>query len=260
MPTRDTPWPEGTPCWVDLMSPDAERARAFYGELFGWQFQVGDESTGFYAMASLDDQQVAGVGALMAEGQPTVWTTYLAASDIEKTAQAILEAGGTVIQPPMDVFDFGRMAIAQDPTGGVFGLWQAGTHLGSTLVNETGTVVWNELLTRDYDAARAFYTDVFGYTYTELGDDGFQYSTIEVDGNTVGGLGGLPAEVPAAVPPHWLTYFAVDDADAAVEKAVALGGSVQRPAQDMPYGRHAGIADPSGAGFAVLKPIPGPAN
>ena len=106
----------------------------------------------------------------------------------------------------------------------------------------------------DYEAAKDFYAKVFGYTYTEIGEGDTQYSLVEVDGNTVGGLGVLPARVPAGVPPHWRTYFAVDDTDAAAAKVTELGGSIQRPPEDMPYGRHADVADPQGAMFSIIKP------
>ena len=114
--------------------------------------------------------------------------------------------------------------------------------------------MWNEFLTRDYDGAKEFYAKLFGYTYTDIGEGDMQYSTIEVGGNTVGGIGALPAQVPAGVPPHWRVYFAVDDADATAEKIVALGGAVQRPPMDMPYGRHADVSDPQGAHFSIIKP------
>jgi uncharacterized protein len=256
MTTRETPWPDGTPNWIDLMTTDAEAARTFYGELFGWKFEVAGEEAGYYSMAVLDGREVAGVGPMQSQEHPPVWTTYLATADVEATTADAVRAGGTVVAPVLDVFEFGRMAVVQDPTGGVFGLWQAGSHIGTGRVNEPGTLVWNELLTRDYDAAKEFYAHVFSHTFTELGDGGFQYSTIEVDGQTVGGLGGMPPGVPDEVPAHWRTYFAVDDADAAVEKAVSLGGSVRRPAEDMPYGRHADLADPQGAMFSVIKPAP----
>ncbi len=222
MTTRDTPWPDGTPCWIDLLTTDAEAARTFYGDLFGWQFDVGPEETGYYATALLNDRRVAGVFSMDAD-HPPVWTTYLATGDGEASADAAVRAGGTLVQPTMDVMDLGRMTVLQDPTGGTFGTWQAGSHSGIQLANESGTLVWNELVTRDYDAAKQFYAAVFSYTYTEIGDGGFQYSTIEVGGNTVGGLGTLPAEVPAQVPPHWRVYFAVDDADETVAKAVSIG-------------------------------------
>ena len=238
------------------MTSDVEAARTFYGELFGWQFQVGGEDTGFYGMASLQGHEVAGVGGMQMD-HPPVWTTYLATADAEATADSAVRHGATLIQPVMDVMSFGRMAVLRDPSGGTFGLWQAGTHIGTQLANETGALTWNELLTRDYDAAKEFYSAVFSYTYTPMGAGGFDYSTIEVDGNTVGGIGVFPPDVPDEVPPHWRIYFAVDDADASVAKATSLGGSVLRPPTDMPYGRHADLADPQGAQFAVIKPAGG---
>jgi predicted enzyme related to lactoylglutathione lyase len=185
---------------------------------------------------------------------PPVWTTYLASDDVAATTDKISGAGGTVVQPPFDVLDIGVMCVAQDPTGGTFGVWQGKSHFGVQIANEPNTLSWNELLTRDYDAAKNFYASVFGYTYTELGDENFQYATIEVDGNTVGGIGSMPPDVPAQMPPHWRVYFAVDDTDAAIAKAVQLGGTVLRPAQDMPYGRWGDVADPQGAMFSLIKP------
>jgi uncharacterized protein len=254
MTVRDTPWPAGTPCWVDLMTTDQPAARDFYSALFGWQIEVGPEETGNYGMASAGGRSVAGIGGMMGMDHPPVWNTYLATADADATVKAVEQAGGSVMAPVMDVMEFGRMAFLQAPGGGVVGLWQAGEHKGFGVANEPNSVTWNEFMTRDYDGGKEFFAAVFGYTYTELGDGDFSYATIEVDGNTVGGIGALPDEVPAQVPPHWRVYFAVDDCDAAVARVSELGGSVQRPPADMPYGRHADVADPQGAMFAVIKP------
>ncbi len=259
MVERDTPWSPGTPCWVDLMSTDQSAAVKFYGELFGWDIEVGPPETGGYGMATIGGRAVAGIGGMMGLDHPPVWNTYLATSDAQATASSAESAGGSIVAPVMDVMEFGRMAFVGAVGGGVFGLWQAGTHLGAALANDTNALVWNEFMTRDYAGAKDFYAAVFGYTYTEIGDEGFQYATIELGGNTVGGIGALPADVPAQVPPHWRVYFASADVDAAVEKVVVLGGSVRRPPADMPYGRHADVADPQGASFSLIKPAPGPA-
>jgi predicted enzyme related to lactoylglutathione lyase len=259
MTVRETPWPPGTPCWVDLMTPDQAAARDFYSALFGWQIDVGPEETGNYGMAAVDGHSVAGIGGMMGMDHPPVWNTYLATADADATSKAVEAAGGSVMAPAMDVMEFGRMAFAQVPGGGVFGYWQSGTHTGFDLANEPNAPTWNEFMGRDYDGAKDFYAKVFGYTYTEMGDDGFQYATIEVDGNTVGGIGTLPAEAPEHVPPHWRVYFDVADCDAAVAKVTELGGSVLRSPMDMPYGRHADVADPQGAMFAVIKSAVQPA-
>jgi predicted enzyme related to lactoylglutathione lyase len=236
------------------MTTDQAAAREFYSALFGWHVDVGPEETGHYGMASLGGRSVAGIGGMMGMDHPPVWNTYLAVTDVDQTCKQIEAAGGSVMAPPMDVMEFGRMAFAGVPSGGVFGLWQAGTHTGVGLANETGALTWNEFLTRDVAGAKAFYAEVFGYTYSDVGDD---YVMVEVDGNTVGGLGAMPPGLPEAVPPHWRVYFAVDDCDAAAAKVVELGGKVLRQPEDMPYGRHADVADPQGAPFAIIKPAAG---
>lgn len=255
MTERDTAWPAGTPCWVDLMTTDLQAAQEFYAPLFGWQLAVGPPETGGYTVADVGGRAVAGLGAMQGGMEhPPVWTTYLATEDAAATAQAITAAGGQVLMEPMDVMHLGVMVVAQDPTGATFGVWQAKARTGVELANETGSLTWNELMTRDYAAAKDFYAAVFGYTYTEMGAGGFDYSTAEVDGTTIGGIGGLPAEVPPEVPAHWRVYFAVDDADATLEAVTQAGGSVLSPATDMPYGRHADVADPQGAAFSIIKP------
>ena len=253
MTVRETPWAPGTPCWVDLMTPDQEAAREFYAALFGWQIDVGPEETGHYGMASLRGHSVAGIGGMMGMEHPPVWNTYLATADVDASCKQAEASGGTIVAPPMDVMEFGRMAFVQVPGGGVFGLWQAGTHNGSGLANEPGSLCWSEFMTRDYETGKSFYGSLFGYTFTEIGGDDFQYSTIDLDGRPVGGIGVLPAEVPAHVPPHWRIYFQVEDADATVARVTELGGSVLRPPMDMPYGRHADVADPQGAMFSVIR-------
>src|SRR5580765_6166379 len=159
MVLRDTPWPAGYPCWVDVMTSDLEAAKAFYGGLFGWNAVDGPPEAGGYVIADVGGNPVAGLMAIPPDmaGHPSVWTTYLATDDADATAAAITANGGTLSMPPMDVMDVGRMAVAQDPTGGTFGLWQAKAHTGVHLANEPGALTWNEFMTRDYEGAKAFY-------------------------------------------------------------------------------------------------------
>jgi len=235
------------------MTPDQPAAREFYAALFDWQVDVGPEETGHYGMASLRGHSVAGIGGMMGMEHPPVWNTYLATEDVDASCKQAEAAGGTIVAPAMDVMEFGRMAFVQLPGGGVFGLWQAGTHNGCGLANEPGAYSWNEFMTRDYAGGKAFYGSVFGYTFTEVGGDDFQYSMVELDGRAVAGLGVLPDEVPAHVPPHWRVYFEVEDPDATAARAIELGGSVLRPPGDSPYGRHGDLADPQGAMFSVIR-------
>ncbi|WP_199435459.1 VOC family protein [Qaidamihabitans albus] len=255
MTFRDSPWPDGTPCWADLMVPDPRMAMDFYGALFGWTFADQGDEAGNYLMCTIDGRAVAGIGGIPPDqaGMPAAWTTYLATSDIDKSVDAVGAAGGQIMMPPMDVLAAGKMAITADPTGAAFGLWQAGEHFGAALANVPGAMAWNECMTRDFDTAKAFYGDAFGYEFDDMSAGGFSYATIKINGEVVGGVGGLPGEVPAEVPAHWSTYFGVVDTDAAVAKVTQLGGDVLRAPADSPYGRVAQVTDNQGAALMLVS-------
>ncbi|WP_371478162.1 VOC family protein [Kitasatospora sp. NBC_00315] len=258
MPEVTTPYTPGTPCWVDLMAKDQQAALDFYRDVLGWQGEVGPAEFGGYAVCALNDKPVAGIGPAMApEGQPTpptVWTTYLSTDDADATQRAITEAGGTVMVPVMDVGTTGRMLVAADPSGAVFGVWQPVDFIGAQVVNEAGALVWNELHTGDVDAVTAFYRAVFGIEIA-LMEGMEEYYAVNVGGKAVGGATKLSHD-PPGTPPHWLTYFAVDDPDSTVDALVKRGGNVFVPPFDMPAGRMAVVADPQGAAFAVIRPVP----
>lgn len=248
----------GTPSWVDLSSPDVDAAANFYGQLFGWTaVDSGPEGeTGGYKLFQQDGQNVAGVMGQMQEGQPTVWSTYISVTDADETAEKVKAAGGGVVVEPMDVMDIGRMAVFSDPAGAVFGVWQAKTFTGADLVNEPNSLCWNETLTRDADAAKRFYLDVFPWTADKPQFEGAPdtYTVWSIDGNAVGGMMPMTDEFfPAEVPSHWSVCFAVADCDQTVAKASELGATVTVPPTDMPIGRFAGLIDPQGAPFTVMK-------
>jgi predicted enzyme related to lactoylglutathione lyase len=258
MPEMTTHRP-GTPSWVDLGSPDIEASAAFYGEVFGWDAPESEdaEQTGGYRQAMKGDKPVAGMMPLMQEGQPPAWSTYISVEDADATAAAVTEAGGTVLAEPMDVLDLGRMAVFADPEGAVFGIWQAGSFAGAGLVKEADTLVWNELNTRDPERAKSFYGDVFGWQYDEREFEAGLYTSIQADGETVGGIIDISDRVPDEVPAHWLVYFASDEADATIEKATSAGGEVVFGPEDISeVGRIAVMKDPAGAVFAVIQPDP----
>ncbi len=252
MVTRDTPWLPGTPSWVDVTVDDVPKAVAFYQALFGWDIQSGGPETGGYSICHSGGRIVAGLSPKFGPGEaPSVWTTYLAADDTDAVAAKVKAAGGQLIVEPADVMDSGRMALAVDTTGATFGLWEGRTTSGIGLANETGALTWNEHMSRDFDAGKAFYRAVFGYAYQDVSEDGFRYAMLMVDGREVGGIGQYPAEAERA-PAGWWTYFAVDDTDAAVSMVTALGGSIVRPIRDSPYGRIGMVADNHGAVFSVI--------
>ncbi len=259
MPTRTNPWPTGTPCWVDLSVPDLTTAKAFYGAVFGWSFFDSGAEFGHYHICQVDDRAAAAIGPLQTEGQPTAWTVYLASDDVDGTAKLIGDNGGAVLVEPMDIPGSGRMCIAQDPQGAVFGVWQtAGMH-GAEVYMEPGALVWTDVRLPDPDAGRTFYASVFGYRYEPIEGAPPDYTAIRFDaardGESVGGIGGMMGS-PEDTPAHWLAYFLVSDADAAAASATAAGGTILAEPFDTPYGRMAGITDPHGATFFVVGTMP----
>ncbi|NLU72996.1 VOC family protein [Streptomyces sp. HNM0575] len=257
MPEVTERYEPGVPCWVDLMVPDQQAALDFYKDLFGWQGEIGPPESGGYSVCTLHDKPVAGVMATMAgEGEaapPPAWTMYLATDDVDAAAHRVTQNGGTMIVEPVDVMDLGRMAVAEDPTGAVFGLWQAKDFKGSQIVSEHGAVVWSELNTSGLDEAKSFYRNLGIETTPMEGAPG--YNGLAVGGRTVGGMQGLENS-PPGTPSHWITYFAIDDTDSAVDALIRRDGSVLVPPYDMMAGRMAVVQDPQGAVFALIKPVP----
>ncbi|MEZ0071174.1 VOC family protein [Planotetraspora sp. GP83] len=252
--TETTEYQPGVPCWVDLSTTDVTAATAFYGEVFGWEAGIDPRpEAGGYGQFRLRGKRVAGVGPTFVDGMPAVWNTYIATDDIERTAESVREAGGTVVMGPMQVFEEGWLGVFQDPAGAFFGAWRPGNHKGAELVNEPGTLTWNELATRDVEAAKAFYSRVFGWESQTHEGGPMPYTEFQVDGRSIAGMMPMGDLYPPEVPPHWLVYFGVADCDEAVDGIQRHGGRVLLPPKDIPIGRFAILADPQGASFAVWQ-------
>jgi predicted enzyme related to lactoylglutathione lyase len=254
MSTRTSPWPQGVPCWTDLMAPDVGAARTFYEAVLGWAFSDTGDEYGGYVIADVGGAAAAGIGPLP-EGTAPAWTLYFATDDAEASAAEVGALGGTVVLPPGDVGPLGRMAIATDPTGAPFGLWQAGEHIGAGVVNEPGALTWEDLHTTEPDSARSFFSGLFSFRYEEIpGAEGYRIMFRPGEDFPLGGIGGL---LPGEGRPHWIVYFGVADADAAAAAAEGAGGSVLMPPYDTPYGRMAALADQAGATFCIIQDTSG---
>lgn len=246
-------YPDGAPCWVDLVVPDLEAGKSFYGELFGWEFRGGEAQYGYYTQAFSHGRNVAAIAPLPSGDVPPCLTLYLASSDARATAAKIRENGGTVLHEPIPIGEFGTMLTARDPAGVIFGVWQAGSHTGFEEKGQPGSFCWAEVCVRETEAVDAFYPAVFPITARpmEAGPDA-DFKVWEVGGETVMGRFKLGPDIPANVPPHVLVYFAVDNCDDAVATVGKLGGEVRSAAKDSPYGRFAVVADQQGITFAVI--------
>ena len=253
MTIHTSPWPAGVPCWADLTVPDVAGAQAFYTEVLGWTYAPGEDEMGGYAIAEVGGTAAAAIGPQQEAGARAAWTVYLASDDADATALAVTEHGGSVLLEPAAVGPRGRMLLAADPTGAVFGVWQAGSHIGAGVVNEPGALSWEDLRSPDPDAARAFYSGVFGYRTDPFPDAGPDYTMFALAGveAPLGGMGGMMGI--EGVPAHWIVYFGVSDAAAAVHRTEVAGGSVLVRDFATAYGRMAGLLDPFGAMFWVVE-------
>lgn len=246
---------QGTPCWVSLMARDLGTAEDFYGALLGWEFIPGSMELGPYQRAVLDGLPVAGIGELAAgSGMPVDWITYFAADSADEVAQRVRSSGGTVALGPLESETAGRMAVAADPDGAVFGIWEAHDHPGWALQHHPGAAAWSELETSGARRSGTFYESVFGAAAVQSDSVRVRRDqdmvVLTVDGKRVAGIrqvAGLEDR------PHWRILFAVDSVDVVAKQAEVLGGSVEREPWDTPFGRMALLRDAEGGPFGVVR-------
>jgi predicted enzyme related to lactoylglutathione lyase len=247
---------EGVPSWVDLGTTDTEAASNFYKNLFGWELRKEHDPEGnhIYTTCLLNGKSVAGIYRISPEQDqrnvPPNWTTYIAVDDAQSVAKRAEALGAQILIPPTEVYQSGTFAVVAEPAGSVFGLWQSGEHRGAELVNDPGSLSWNELASKDIDRAEEFFSQLFGWKYEPLEGSEMRYDTAYLDGARVGAVtvGGQ-----VGVPSSWLTYFAVANCDAACETIKSNGGNVVLDPTDINVGRMAIAQDPQGAVFAVIQ-------
>lgn len=244
------PGAPGTPCWVSLMVHGLEKTEEFYRGLFGWVFEEGPRTLGTYRLAYLDGVQVAGIGAMAPERRlPVAWTPYLATDDADAATEQVRCCGGTVGVGPLEADAAGRKAICSDPAGAVFGLWQPRQPPEAERRARPGTAVWNDLLVAEPTMIAKFYELVFGYDVRSEGDT----ATLHVGDRPVASVLAADDDSLRETGPHWTTHFEVADVDAAVARAVKLGGRPVREPYETAAGRRADVADLEGARFTLVS-------
>lgn len=244
---------QGTPSYVELVTPDQAAAKQFYGPLFGWELEDVPLGDGYYVAVAKEGDAVAGISGPMPgmDDHPAFWGVYVTVDDVDAATAKVTAAGGAVDAEPFDVMDLGRMSAIQDPTGARLNLWQARSAVGTERANEPGTPIWNELITPDLPTAKTFYSDVLGVGWKDQSmEGGPDYTVLTVDGRQVGGA--MPPMMEG-VPPHWNVYFNVESVDDTVARATELGGTVVAAPFDVPtVGRLAILTDPQGAMFNLM--------
>jgi predicted enzyme related to lactoylglutathione lyase len=275
MPERDTYIP-GVPSWVDTNQPDPAAAVQFYSQLFGWEMEdaMPAGSEGSYFIGRIRGLSAAAVGGIPPGApQMATWNTYVSVANADETAAKIREAGGSAMDA-FDVMDAGRMAVANDPEGAMFCIWQPKNTIGAEIVNEHGSVNFNVLNTRDLDRAKQFYGAVFGWktlplpsgemwTLPGYGDHleertpGLRQGMEQMGApagfiDVVAGINKLGAD-DSNTPAHWGVTFAVNDVEETAAKAKSLGGEVVAGPMDAPWVRMAVIKDPQGAIFVASQ-------
>jgi predicted enzyme related to lactoylglutathione lyase len=235
------------------MFSDVEGAKRFYGDVLGWTFGESSSEYGNYTQAYVDGKAVAAVVPPMPgqEGQ-SQWCLYFAAPDAAATAQKVRDNDGEVLMEPMQVGDFGTMCLAREPSGAVFGVWQAGSHGGFEATGTPGAYCWAEVFTREPEKADTFLSAVFPYRMKQMEDHAVDYRMFDVGGDPVLGRMKMTDDFPPEVPSYINVYFTVDDCDRAVERAVKLGAVLRFGPMSSPFGRFAALSDPQGADFSVI--------
>src|SRR5437588_2153617 len=247
-------------CWIELATTDQTAAKSFYAELFGWaasDLPMGPND--FYTTFKIAGRDVGATYTLRAEqreqGIPAHWNIYVAVENADGAAGRATALGAKVLAAPFDVFDIGRMAVLQDPTGAVFSMWQAKRPSGWGIKGVPGTFCAADLSTSDQQAASRFYEQLFGWRVgREEETTGHNYYHLFHHDEYNGGIL-PPAFRNPETPPYWQIYLQVSDCDAIASKAKNLGANLYMPPMKVEdVGRMAVMADPQGAAFAIFEP------
>ncbi len=250
-----TKYPQGTFCWADNSSTNVDAAKRFYQAVMGWGVEdipIGSDM--FYSMFSCQGKHVAAISAMQpemqAQGIPSHWNSYISVDNVDTLAEKVITLGGKVVAEPFDVFDSGRMMVIQDPSGATVSLWQPKNHIGASLVNTPGAMIWNELGTHEPQLAQEFFGALLGWTFKPAPQPG--YVVIYNNGRGNGGIITMTEEWKD-IPPHWMVYFSVEDIEATLEKVKSNGGQAHFPIISAGVGRFTVVSDPAGAHFTVFQ-------
>lgn len=228
---------------------DLALARAFYGELFGWQTKEVPMGDFNYTLFSAHGRDVAGgMKTPMAE-VPSHWYSYVSVESVDATVERAKAAGAKIIVPARDIPNVGRFAVMLDDQGAVSAPFRAATGDADAAMPKPGEFCWESISTNDKAKSVAFYSKVYGWK-EGAGGGASTFGVADGMENQVASI----AEVPAGIPTHWLTYVAVDKLSASNERAKKLGGTILQEAIAVPgIGTFSIIQDPQKAVIAMFE-------
>jgi uncharacterized protein len=242
-------------CWINILTPEPAEAMEFFAKVLDWTYF---EMPGIGHGMQVDGRNIGGLfdlnGPSCPPGIPPCIGVMVKVDGIDETCERVVALGGSVKQT-CDIGEQGRMAVCHDPNGANFDIWEPGKMPGTDADSSVhGSPSWSETLTTDVDKAREFYTSLFGWTADVKHMPGMDYTVFRNGGTDIAGLMAIPHP---DIPPHWGTYFSVNDADEAARTAESLGGTLFVPPMDIPeIGRFCGIISPQGVRFYVIKYLP----
>ena len=246
--------------WADLATPNGQASKDFYTQLLeldATEVPVGEGF--FYVMLSKRGRNACAIYEMGDEmkqqtGGHSVWQTYFTVKSVDDTVNQIKKLGGTLFGEPFDVFDAGRMVVAQDPAGAVFAVWEPRKEIGAQVFGEPGALGWTELYTHDTEAASTFYSGLFGWsTKRRPGTYGDEYIEFQIDGESAAGMMAIKKEW-GEMPANWAIYFVVASLEGTMEKAKGIGARQVMPPIDVEgVGRAVFLQDPQGAYVAFIQ-------
>jgi predicted enzyme related to lactoylglutathione lyase len=242
--------------WFELVSKDAKKAQAFYGDVFGWRVQPFPMGGVTYEMIYAGDTMIGGYAAPKTDRQPSHWIAYVSVEDVDVATRAAAASGGKVVEAPSEIPGVGRTARIADPQGAEICVFKnASGDPADAPSTPPGHWVWNELHTTDVAKALPFYEKVVGFSHRSMDmGPGGTYTILSRGGVD---RGGVTSYLAPGAPAHWLPYVAVDDADATIARARKHGAKIPLGPEDIPeVGRIGVLEDPTGAVLAIIKPLP----
>lgn len=240
--------------WHNLITHDGEAARAFYGALFGWEFELRDG--GRYSVITYEGRNIGGILDTSKDrkrpAKRSHWLSAMSVPDLESSLQAVTSAGGQQLEAPIDVAGVGRVVTVADLEGAMFHLLASERGDPPDAEPLVHTWLWHELLANRPDRALAFYEKAFGYAVKPLRKEpDAEYRVLWSIGEPRAGVLKNPFQ---KTPSAWIPYIRVEDPAALAKRVPGLGGRVViEPAPDVRDGRLAVVVDPTGAPLALQQ-------